>query len=97
MKKYYSIIMVLAMMIAALSFTACGSSDSDLVGKWKIKSDLDKSKNVYMQFNSDGTYIESSDKGDETKGTWTLKESGFTLTNELGPFEYEIKEKGILL
>lgn len=95
MKKIYSMIMLLSMMVASFSLTACGSgSDSDLIGKWKVKSDLDISKVVYMQFNSDGTYIESTNKDDETKGTWSLKESVITLTNELGAFEYEIKEKG---
>lgn len=29
MKKYYSVLVMLAMMVAALSFTACGGSDDD--------------------------------------------------------------------
>lgn len=29
MKKYYSAMLMLAMMVAALSFTACGDSDDD--------------------------------------------------------------------
>lgn len=45
MKKIYSTIAMLAMMVAALSFTACGGDDDDevgggdtskLVGKWEI-------------------------------------------------------------
>ena len=49
MKKYfYSTVMMLAMMVAALSFTACGGSDdedgvgtfSELVGTWDIVSNV---------------------------------------------------------
>ena len=29
MKKYYSVLVMLAMMVAALSFTACGGSDDE--------------------------------------------------------------------
>ena len=45
MKKFYSTIMMLAMMVAALSFTACGGDDDDeiegeasIVGVWKCVS-----------------------------------------------------------
>ena len=44
MKKIYSMMMMLAMMVAALNFTACGSDDdneneggsSALIGKWDV-------------------------------------------------------------
>ena len=43
MKKLYSTIMMLAMMVAALSLTACGSDDDDdnstlIVGVWECTS-----------------------------------------------------------
>ena len=49
MKKYYSKLMMLALIFAALSFTACGGSDDDekdsggsseLVGTWDIVSNI---------------------------------------------------------
>ena len=53
MKKLYSIMMMLAMMVAALSFTACGSDDDEvdngnveasIVGVWEC---------TYFDFDSD--------------------------------------------
>ena len=92
MKRLYSIIMLLAIMVKALGFTAC-SSDSDLVGKWIMKSDFGKSKEVFIQFNSDGTYIESIEKGEDSFGKWVLADSVLTLSNEAGSFEYVITER----
>ena len=61
MKKLYSNVMMLAMIVAALSFTACGSDDDDvdngkvdssIVGEWECTNlDLDK--------NSSGLYVDS--------------------------------------
>ena len=79
-------------MVTALGFTAC-SSDSDLVGKWIMKSDFGKSKEVFIQFNSDGTYIESIEKGEDSFGKWVLADSVLTLSNEAGSFEYVITER----
>ena len=85
--------MLLAILVAALGITAC-NSDSDLVGKWVVKPDFDMSKEVYMQFNSDGTYIESTEKGEDDFGKWVLTDSVLTLSNEAGSFEYVITERG---
>ena len=61
MKKVYSTVMVLAMMVAALSFTACGGDDdevdngkvdSTIVGEWEC-TNLDFDKNL------SGLYVES--------------------------------------
>ena len=60
MKKVYSTVMVLAMMVAALSLTACGGDDdvdngkveASIVGEWDCTNlDLDK--------NSSGLYVDS--------------------------------------
>ena len=60
MKKFYSTVMMLAMMVAALSFTACGGDDDvdngggdvSIVGEWECTNlDLDK--------NTSGLYVES--------------------------------------
>ena len=60
MKKVYSTITMLAMMVAALSFTACGGDDDEIdnggdasiVGEWECTNlDLDK--------NTSGLYVES--------------------------------------
>ena len=40
MKKLYSTIMMLAMMVAALSFTACGGDDDDDINKGGNKEDI---------------------------------------------------------
>jgi hypothetical protein len=71
MKKYYSVLMMLAMMVVALSFTACGGDDegigdsSSLVGTWKIDL-LDEISGAfsdefeefgYIQFKPDGTCV----------------------------------------
>ena len=71
MKKLYSSIMVFAMMIAALGFTACSSDDdsedgynsSSLVGTWELVSGegwgLQSPDDgvCLVQFKKDGTYI----------------------------------------
>ena len=64
--------MMFAMMVAALSFTACGGDDEDdspsgsssfLVGTWSVTSgqgwfdDYIDDKPEYMQLKSDGTYV----------------------------------------
>ena len=60
MKKVYSTVMMLAMMVAALSFTACGddddvdngSGDASIVGEWECTN---------MNYDEDlsGLYVES--------------------------------------
>lgn len=72
MKKLYSTIMLLAIMVAALSLTACGGSDDDengdvyssfIVGTWSVTSGqgwggyTGDGEAEYLQFKSDGTYI----------------------------------------
>ena len=61
MKKIYSTIMMLAMIIATLSLTACSSSDDDeegggntssLVGTWKVIEE-----ESYIQFKNGGSFI----------------------------------------
>ena len=84
MKKLYSPIMLLAMMVAALSLTACSGDDEDiigdsslLVGTWSVtyaqgwghESD---DEHEYIQFKSNGTYInvQFDDGLYITEGTW---------------------------
>ena len=61
MKKVYSTVMMLALMVAALSFTACGGDDDEvdngsgdvsIVGEWEC-TNLDFDKNL------SGLYVES--------------------------------------
>ena len=60
MKKLYSTIMMLAMMVAALSFTACGGDDDvdngggdvSIVGEWECT-------NMVYDNNLSGLYVES--------------------------------------
>ena len=89
MKKLYSTIMLLAMMVAALSLTACSSSDDDdigyspLVGTWQgvagegwgFYSD-EAVELVLLHFKNDGTYIDviENEYGIEIgKGTWRIQ------------------------
>ena len=72
MKKLYSTIMLLAMMVAALSLTACGGDDEEdeiggnssfMVGTWSVTSGqgwggyTGDGEAEYLQFKSNGTYI----------------------------------------
>ena len=75
MKKLYSTIMMLAMMVAALSFTACGgddeeenggSSPSSLVGTWKsVSNNLGWLKDVeYIEYiESEAFYLHFNQDG----------------------------------
>lgn len=83
---------MLAMMVAALSFTACGGSEEDdevegsssfLIGTWSVSTN---SGNVdsgeYFQFKSDGTFtyvnLLHNDVEIET-GIWRIKEDEIVL------------------
>ena len=95
MKKVYSVLMLLAMMVAALSFTACGGDDDDvggggnrenynIVGVWEVvnyEANFPGSSIIgdRMYFNADGTYRDPSNTG-----TWTLKGNNIIVTVEYG-------------
>ena len=93
MKKVYSTIMMLAMMVAALGFTACGSDDEDdevseasIVGVWEctafdyhsISGDDDVDEGIKV---GEKIYFHSdgtfSESGDQ--GTWRLKGNQLTV------------------
>ena len=93
MKKLYSTIMLLAMMVAALSFTACGDDDDDfddysLIGTWEcVKVEGWAKKNTvhtYLQLRKDGTYILINDHGRGgtiiEKGAWKVTGNLFVRT-----------------
>ena len=90
MKKLYSTIMMLAMMVAALGLTACGDDEEDIIGDssflvgtwsvthaqgWGFESDDDEPE--YLQFKSDGTYInvQFDDGLYITKGNWSATDT----------------------
>ena len=101
MKKIYSTIMMLAMMVAALSFTACGDDDDDtpetsICGIWKCVSANYGEWEGYMEdetrvgdilyLNEDHTFNVNNNNG-----TWSL--SGNTLTLNSGiPVSYKITQ-----
>lgn len=94
MKKLYSTIMTLAMMVAALGFAACGGDDDDdvppttsIVGAWEFVSgetnptwgDVNSSfANIKFYFNADGTYSMYLTTG-TIDGRWNLNGSTLTL------------------
>ena len=88
--------MMVAMMVATLSLTACGGSDEkELVGEWIVTPEIEGSEPTHFTFNSDGTYVETKSDG-EYKGEWSLSGFVLSLSNKYGTFAYEIieKEKG---
>ena len=75
--------MLLAMMVAALSFTACGGDEdkidgntSSLVGTWKLLN-----MENYIQFKNDGSFIEATNM-DNFHGTWKVTGNTLLLSND---------------
>ena len=100
MKKLYSTIMLLAMMVAALGFTACGDDDEDdggsgyssfLVGTWQVEDEDSYADEVeYVQFKSNGTYINVQYDEDGlyiTKGTWKVSDNELTMKETDGEWK----------
>ena len=82
---------MLAMMVAALSFTACGGSEEDdevegsssfLIGTWSVSTNSGVDSGDYFQFKSDGTFTSVSlDYNDVEikKGIWRIIEDELVL------------------
>ena len=99
MKKFNSTIAMLAMMVAALSFTACGGDDDEvdtgggeasIVGVWECTYfDFDR-----IRFESSGRYQANYKSGDIETGRWTLKGNTLTVAADVEdisiPFDYKI-------
>lgn len=98
MKKQYSTIMMLAMMVAALSFTACGGDDdvdngggdASIVGVWEC-TDLDIDAE-YPEMIGDATmhigervYFKSDGtySTDEETGRWTQRGNTLIMNGEV--------------
>lgn len=78
--------------LCVLVLCACTSNESMLMGKWRGKL-LVGSGDFYMAFNSDGSYIESTDKGIKNQGTWSLSKSTITVLGSDGVvLTYTIEE-----
>ena len=103
MKKIYSMMMMLAMMVAALNFTACSSDDDktsevSICGTWKCVS-----TNYGQWGNSDGTkvgdilYINEDHTykivgNNNENGTWSLNGNKLTLTYNRVSLGYTITQ-----
>ena len=82
MKKYYSAMIMFAMMVAALSFTACGGSDdeddeggtssSELVGTWDLET-------VENFFKGEAT---GTDNGEEV---WEISSDKIKIISKTNP------------
>lgn len=99
MKKLYSTMMLLATIVAALSFAACGDDDGDvpsggssfLVGTWSVNShqgmrgDLGEDEFEYFQLKSDGTYVDVlyDDGFQISRGTWRATETTLILEGDI--------------
>ncbi|MFI5204782.1 MAG: lipocalin family protein [Flavobacteriales bacterium] len=81
MKK---LVMIAAMFVAAVSFTACGGGAATLDGKYQLDSVsgeelTETEKSSTIEFTSDGNCVMK--RGDrEKKGTWKISEDGKSLT-----------------
>jgi hypothetical protein len=104
MKKLHSIMMLLALMVAAFSFTACSDDDddfddggeniSDFIGTWSLThqegwgTDDTVPPEEYVQFKSDGTYINVQDNDEEeyyiSKGNWKVENSELIMKETEG-------------
>ena len=99
MKKIYSTILLLAMMVAALSLTACGGDDDEiggnssfLIGTWSVTSaqgwgqKKKKKKTEYLQIKSNGTYInvQFDDGLYITKGNWSATDTELVMKETEG-------------
>ncbi len=100
MKRIYSTLMMLALMVAALSFTACGGDDEEdefgdtsfLIGTWSVTSgqgwfdDYFDDEPEYIQIKSDGTYInvQFDDGFYITKGTWRATDTELIMKETEG-------------
>ena len=90
--------MMLAMMVAALSFTACGDDDDEdevgstnssfLVGTWSVdEEDSYDEEFEYVQYKSNGTYINVQHDEDGlyiSKGTWKANDNEISMKETEG-------------
>ena len=92
MKKIYSMMMVLAMMVAVLNFTACSSddekNDNPLVGTWIVKS-ADHESDIWftqitLKSDGSGNIVSDDEEIDDSNCyvRWTVNEN--TLKIDLG-------------
>ena len=81
MKKYLSFIAFAMLAVFSLSFVSCSSDDdeseptensSDIIGTWYDDYDNDDDFS-YIQFKSDGTFIDVESSEDAEKGYWVQR------------------------
>ena len=105
MKKLYSTIMMLAIMVAALSFTACGSDDdgdaanTSIVGVWECTSAHYGEWESYLKenlkagdvltLNADKTYTVRGN--DNESGTYSVKGSTLTFKSSSASVDWTIQ------
>ena len=98
MKKFYSTIAMLAMMVAALSFTACGSDDDEIdnggdsnasiVGTWELVSfDVVKGSGYFDGDMETGDRITFKSDGSYfstggDRGIWKLQGNTLTISDD---------------
>lgn len=88
------IALALCVVLAALSFTACGGSKSPVVGSWES----DEAAGVIYTFNEDGTGTLAGE-GYEVTLTYTLKDDTISFTynggSEVQTFNYKIENNAL--
>ena len=105
MKKIYSTIMVLAMMVAALGFTACGGDDDDVppttsivgvwvcthsdYGEWEELMEGNVKPGDILRMNADKTY--SINGNDNENGTYSMNGNTLVFTSDGMSSEWTIK------
>ena len=109
MKKFYSTITMFAMMVAALSFTACGSDDDEIdnggdsnasiVGTWELISfDVVKGSNYLDDGLNTGDRITFKSDGtyystDGDRGIWKLNGNTLTISDDENLFSIDYQVK----
>lgn len=112
MKKYIYLVMVTLIAFLPFTLTSCSSDDgeeignsSDIVGTWYRENTtgygMTSDEFEYIQFKSDGTYIDVQDDEEDSKGytvdygKWTLSDNTINLQITTGilkgsTFSYQI-------
>lgn len=78
--KMKRVLFVMFMLIACVSFTACGGKKNEnaLVGKWSAVRNEDE----ILIYNDDGTYIYDTPNGNNASGSYKVSDNEIQMTSD---------------
>jgi uncharacterized protein (TIGR03066 family) len=82
-RKFYVVLLILAMMVSAFALTGCGGDDEDLVGRWEYR--FDNGDRLEWNLNSNGAITittERSGQRENITGTWSSSGNRLTMRAE---------------